>query len=41
MKQDLKAFPIVSASTGKRMEENVKALEVELRDEQAKWLNLE
>lgn len=41
LKQDVKAFPIVSASTGRRMEENVKAFQVELTRQEAEWLNLE
>ena len=41
LKQDVKAFPIISASTGKRMEENVRALEVEISDDEVKWINLE
>lgn len=41
LKQDVNAFPIVSASTAERILENVKALEFELTDEEAKWLNLE
>ena len=41
MKQEVKAFPIVSASTGLRMKENVKALEIKVSNEEAKWLNLE
>lgn len=41
LKQKIEAFPIVSASTGGRMEENVKAMEIELSEDEAKWLNLE
>ena len=41
LKQDVKAFPIVSASTGERMKDNVRAFEIRLSDEEAKWLNLE
>lgn len=41
LKQDVKAFPIVSTSTGKRMEDNVRAFEIRLSNEEAKWLNLE
>lgn len=41
MKQEITAFPIVSASTGIRMRENVKSLEIRLSDEESRWLNLE
>ena len=41
LKQKIEAFPIVSASTGSRMEENVKAMGIELSEDEAKWLNLE
>lgn len=41
MKQDITAFPIVSASTGIRMKENVKSLEISLSDGESRWLNLE
>jgi len=41
LKQSVNAFPIVSASTGKRMLENVNALAIGLTDEEARWLNLE
>jgi aryl-alcohol dehydrogenase-like predicted oxidoreductase len=41
LKQKIEAFPIVSASTGGRMEENVKAMGIELCEDEAKWLNLE
>jgi len=41
LKQDVNAFPIVSAATAERIAENVKALEFGLTDEEAKWLNLE
>ena len=41
LKQKVNAFPIVSASTAGRIADNVKALELNLTDEEAKWLNLE
>ena len=41
MKQEVKTFPIVSASTAERIAGNVKALELKLTNEEAKWLNLE
>lgn len=41
LKQEVNAFPIVSASTAKRIEENIKAMDIELTDEDARWLNLE
>ena len=41
LKQEVNAFPIVSASTAKRIEENVKAIDIELTDDEARWLNLE
>ena len=39
--QDVKAFPIVSASTSVRIKENIKALDIFLSEEEAQWLNLE
>jgi len=41
LKQEVNAFLIVSASKAKRIEENVKAIDIELTDEEARWLNLE
>lgn len=41
LKQEVNAFPIVSASTAKRIEENVKAINIELTEEELGWLNLE
>ena len=41
LKQEVNAFPIVSASTAERIAGNVKALELCLTDEEVKWLNLE
>ena len=41
LRQEVNAFPIVSATTAERIEENVKALEIEFTNEEAKWLNLE
>ena len=41
LKQDVNAFPIVSASTADRIAGNVKALDMIISDEEAKWLNLE
>ena len=41
LKQDVKAFPIVSASTAERIAGNTKALEIYLSDAEEKWLNLE
>ena len=41
LKQEGNAFPIISASTGERMNENVHALEISLTCEEAKWLHLE
>ena len=41
LKQKVNTFPIVSASTSERIAGNVKALELNLTDEEVKWLNLE
>ena len=41
LKQDVNAFPIVSASTAEKIAGNVKALEIVLSDEEVRWLNLE
>ena len=38
LKQKVNAFPIVSASTAERIASNVKALEIVLSDEEARWL---
>jgi len=41
LKQEVNAFPIVSASTAERIAGNIKALELELTEEEVRWLNLE
>lgn len=41
LEQKVNAFPIVSTSIAGRIADNVKALELNLTDEEAKWLNLE
>lgn len=40
LKQEINAFPIVSSANALRIAENIKALEIELSEEEAKWLNL-
>lgn len=41
LNQELQVFPLVSARSGARMAENVKALDINLTLEECAWLNLE
>ena len=41
LQSGLNVFPIVSAKTGERMKENIRALDVKITPDEAAWLNLE